>query len=148
MKCSSICFWSPYAVDARRQAAWLNVAVTLCLILSIWSYVSTTTICAWTSLHPNVPPLNKWNARWNRLRLTFWMIVAPEFVLGPLDNFLLQGRYEIRTMKGIHVSMVQWGAEKLTNMRPDLPEWKKWTLTHHAWPFIRYGRVHSHRSGS
>src|SRR6266511_3150933 len=47
----------------------------------IWSCISTIVICAWTSVHPNVPPPNKWKARWNRLRLMFWMIVAPELVL-------------------------------------------------------------------
>ncbi len=47
----------------------------------IWSCISTIIICAWTSVHPNMPPPNKWKARWNRLRLMFWMIVAPELVL-------------------------------------------------------------------
>ena len=47
----------------------------------IWSCVSTILICAWTAVHPNVPPSNRWKARWNRLRLMFWMIVAPELVL-------------------------------------------------------------------
>ena len=37
-------------------------------------------ICAWTSVHPNVPPPSKWQARWNRLNLMFWMI-ATELVL-------------------------------------------------------------------
>ena len=32
-------------------------------------------------MHPNVPPPNPWKARWNRLRLMFWMIIAPELVL-------------------------------------------------------------------
>ena len=43
--------------------------------------MSTIIICAWTSVHPNVPPPNKWKARWSRLKLMFWMIVAPELVL-------------------------------------------------------------------
>ena len=47
----------------------------------VWSCVSTIIICAWTSVHPNVPPPNAWKARWNRLRLMFWMIIAPELVL-------------------------------------------------------------------
>ena len=47
----------------------------------IWSCLSTILICAWTSVHPNVPPPNRWKARWNRLRLMFWMIIAPELVL-------------------------------------------------------------------
>ena len=47
----------------------------------IWSCISTIIVCAWTSVHPNVPPPNRWKALWNRLRLMFWMIVAPELVL-------------------------------------------------------------------
>jgi hypothetical protein len=47
----------------------------------IWSCLSTIIICAWTAVHPNVPPPNQWKARWNRLRLMFWMIIAPELVL-------------------------------------------------------------------
>ena len=47
----------------------------------IWGCLSTTILCAWTAVHPNVPPRRKWQARWNRLRLMFWMIVAPELVL-------------------------------------------------------------------
>ena len=47
----------------------------------VWSCVSTVIICAWSSVHSNVPPPNPWMARWNRLRLMFWMIIAPELVL-------------------------------------------------------------------
>ena len=47
----------------------------------IWACVSTTILCAWTAVHPNVPPRSKWKARWRRLKLMFWMIVAPELVL-------------------------------------------------------------------
>ena len=47
----------------------------------VGSCVSTIFICAWTSVHPNVPPPNPWEVRWNRLRLMFWMMIAPEFVL-------------------------------------------------------------------
>jgi len=27
------------------------------------------------------PPPNKWKAQWNRLRIMFWMVIAPELVL-------------------------------------------------------------------
>jgi hypothetical protein len=47
----------------------------------IWSCVSTIIICAWTAVHPNVPPPNQWKARWKRLKIMFWMITAPELVL-------------------------------------------------------------------
>ena len=46
-----------------------------------WSCLSTIILCAWTAVHPNVPPRRKWKARWNRLKLMFWMIIAPELVL-------------------------------------------------------------------
>ena len=51
------------------------------LFCIIWSCLSTTILCAWTAVHPNVPPRRKWKARWNRLKLMFWMVVAPELVL-------------------------------------------------------------------
>ena len=47
----------------------------------IWSCLSTVIICAWTAVHPNIPPPSKWRARWNRLKIMFWMIIAPELVL-------------------------------------------------------------------
>lgn len=47
----------------------------------IWSCISTVILCSWTSVHPNVPPPNRWKAHWNRLKLMFWMIIAPELVL-------------------------------------------------------------------
>jgi hypothetical protein len=47
----------------------------------IWSCLSTIIICAWTAVHPNVPPPNRWRARWKRFKTMFWMIIAPELVL-------------------------------------------------------------------
>jgi len=47
----------------------------------ICSCVSTTTLCAWTAVHPNIPPWSKWRGRWSRFNLMFWMIVVPELVL-------------------------------------------------------------------
>jgi hypothetical protein len=47
----------------------------------IWSCLSTIIICAWTAVHPNVPPPNRWRGRWHRLKTMFWMIIAPELVL-------------------------------------------------------------------
>ena len=51
------------------------------LFTIVWSCLSTVILCAWTSVHPNVPPPNRWKARWNRLRLMFWMVISPELVL-------------------------------------------------------------------
>jgi len=47
----------------------------------IWTCLSTIILCAWTAVHPNVPPRSKWKAQWIRLKLMFWMIIAPELVL-------------------------------------------------------------------
>jgi hypothetical protein len=77
-------------VDAAPLLIWMNRAETpqdskpelqRTLFGIIWSCLSTTIICAWTSVHPNVPPPDQWKARWNRLILMFWMIIAPELVL-------------------------------------------------------------------
>jgi len=71
---------APIFVDrADSLASPLQLKRTLFGI--IWSCVTTLVICTWTSVHPNVPPPNEWKARFNRLKLTFWMIVAPELVL-------------------------------------------------------------------
>jgi len=115
----------------------------------IWSCVSTTIICAWTSVHPNVPPLNKWKARWNRLRLMFWMIVAPEFVLAWAVRQFFAAR-EIRdTYNERHpgeygtVKRRETDSDKCASRFARVEE-----MDVDARPFIRYGRVHSHRSGS
>lgn len=47
----------------------------------IWICLATIILCAWTAVHPNVPPRNKWKAQWIRLKLMFWMVIAPELVL-------------------------------------------------------------------
>src|SRR6266545_2353826 len=46
-----------------------------------WSCVSTIIICAWVSVHPNVPPSGHWRALWQRLKTMFWTIIAPELIL-------------------------------------------------------------------
>src|SRR6266508_2173246 len=47
----------------------------------IWGCLSTTIICAWTAIHPNIPPREgpvKGTLR--RLELVFWTIMAPEIL--------------------------------------------------------------------
>ena len=47
----------------------------------VWGCVSTTIICAWAAIHPNIPPregLLKRTLR--RLELMLWTIVAPEIL--------------------------------------------------------------------
>ena len=51
----------------------------------IWGCVTTTFVCTWVSVHPNVPPRTTeeygWKYLMRRLRLMFWALVAPELVL-------------------------------------------------------------------
>jgi len=49
----------------------------------IWSCFSTTFICAWATVHPNIPPGGECGRKllWRRLKLMFWTLVAPEVVL-------------------------------------------------------------------
>ena len=45
----------------------------------IWGCVSTTIICAWAAIHPNMPPRETtFKVTLRRLELMFWTIVAPE----------------------------------------------------------------------
>jgi len=81
----------------RPQDLTLQLQSDRTLFSVIWTCVSTIIICAWTSVHPNVPPLNRWRARWNRLWVMFWMIVAPELVLAWAVRQFFAAR-EIRDM--------------------------------------------------
>jgi len=47
----------------------------------IWSCLSTTIICAWVSVHPNVPPSGYWKGLWRRVKMMIWTIIAPELIL-------------------------------------------------------------------
>ena len=47
----------------------------------VWNCISTTIICAWVSVHPNVPPSGQWKGLRRRLEMTFWTIIAPELIL-------------------------------------------------------------------
>jgi len=46
-----------------------------------WSCTLTIFICAWTSVHPNVPPQNRMGGLLARVKLMFWTTVAPELIL-------------------------------------------------------------------
>jgi len=70
-----------FDLAARDEPSSPECSMGRTLFGIIWSCLSTTILCAWTAVHPNVPPQSKWQARWNRLELMFWMIVAPELVL-------------------------------------------------------------------
>jgi len=47
----------------------------------IWSCLSTIIICAWVSVHPNVPPSGHWRTLRQRLEMMFWTVIAPELIL-------------------------------------------------------------------
>jgi len=83
-------------VDRPQDLKW-QLQSDRTLFSVIWTCVSTIIICGWTSVHPNVPPLNRWKARWNRLWVMFWMIVAPELVLAWAVRQFFAAR-EIRDM--------------------------------------------------
>jgi hypothetical protein len=51
----------------------------------VWGCLSTTFVCAWVSVHPNIPPPKYeeygWKSLARRLWLLFWTLVAPELIL-------------------------------------------------------------------
>ena len=102
----------------------------------IWSCLSTTILCAWTAVHPNVPPESKWQARWNRLELMFWMIVAPELVLAWAVRQFFAAK-EIRDAYN-HSREGKCGqlllevkvAHAAKKFRTGIPVWRQWTLAH------------------
>ena len=47
----------------------------------VWSCVLTVMICAWTSVHPNIPPTTQGIAFLKRIGMMFWALIAPELIL-------------------------------------------------------------------
>ena len=59
-------------VDCRLRRTFVNI---------LWGCISTTLICAWTTVHPNIPPRERPVKRiLRRVELMFWAIVAPEIL--------------------------------------------------------------------
>jgi hypothetical protein len=59
----------------------------------IWGCVSTTIICTWAAIHPNIPPREgPVRGLFRRLELMFWVIVAPEILPSWALNQLLAAR--------------------------------------------------------
>src|SRR5260221_10728213 len=47
----------------------------------VWGCVSTTIICAWAAIHPNIPPQEgPFKRTLRRMEFMFWTIVAPEIL--------------------------------------------------------------------
>jgi hypothetical protein len=47
----------------------------------VWGCLSTIFLCAWVSIHPNIPKPLRLEGIYRRFQLLFWMLVAPELVL-------------------------------------------------------------------
>lgn len=75
----------PLQTRALGMRAADNEPESRSMIEIIWGCVTTTFVCTWVSVHPNVPPRTKeeygWKSLLRRLRLMFWALVAPELVL-------------------------------------------------------------------
>ena len=68
-------------VDGRPNRTLFNI---------VWSCVSTTIICTWVTVHPNIPPQEGFfKGLFQRLELMFWTIIAPEILPAWALNQLL-----------------------------------------------------------
>ena len=78
------------SVDCRSQRTLSNI---------VWGCVSTTIICAWAALHPNIPPREgPLKATLRRFELVFWTIVAPEI----LPAWALNQRFAAMTIRNLY----------------------------------------------
>ena len=65
----------------------------------IWGCLSTTIICAWTAIHPNIPPREgPVKGVLRRLELMLWAILAPEI----LPAWALNQRLAAKTVKDVY----------------------------------------------
>ena len=80
----------PDGVDGRPKRTLFNI---------IWGCFSTTIICAWTAVHPNIPPPEGPLKRLlRRLELMFWTIVSPEI----LPGWALNERLVAKTVRDLY----------------------------------------------
>ncbi len=66
---------------SQVQPAAANANLKRTLFKIIWNCLATIIICAWVSVHPNVPPSGYWRALRQRLKTMIWTIIAPELIL-------------------------------------------------------------------
>src|SRR5258708_37160373 len=72
----------PIVLSSRAEPATEDAGpVKRSLYKIVWSCVLTTIICAWVSVHPNVPPSGYWKGLWRRVQMMIWTIIAPELIL-------------------------------------------------------------------
>ena len=98
----------------------------------VWSCLSTIIICAWTCVHPNVPPANKWRARRDRLKIMFWMIIAPELVIAWAVRQLFAARETRDTYNHVREGELSLllKVEAKAKEQTGIPIWNKWTFAH------------------
>ena len=97
-------------VDGRSKRTLFNI---------VWGCVSTTIICAWAAIHPNMPPREgpvKGTLR--RLELMFWTIVAPEILPAWALNQLLAAM-TVRDVYNEKKGLLQTSSEKVLSETKD-----------------------------
>src|SRR6266511_1281839 len=94
-------------VDCSSQRTLVNI---------IRGCVSTTIICAWTAIHPNIPPPESpLKGTLRRLELMFWTILAPEIFPAWALNQLLAAmtvRDVYNEGKGMYSYLFQWACSR------------------------------------
>jgi len=72
----------PIVLSSRAKTATEDACPPVrSLYQIVWSCVLTTIICAWVSVHPNVPPSGYWKGLSRRVKMMIWTIIAPELIL-------------------------------------------------------------------
>jgi len=88
----------------------------------VWSCVLTTIICAWMSVHPNVPPSGYWKGLWGQVKMMIWTIIAPELILAWVVRQWFAA-WEIRdTVNGLEEG---W----LTGLKQTIQGWFRWGMS-------------------
>jgi len=88
----------PNCVDGCSKRTLFNI---------IWGCVSTTIICAWTAIHPNIPPRESYlKGTLRRLELMCWTIIAPEI----LPTWALNQLLAAKTIRDVYNQGLHQGA--------------------------------------
>ena len=91
----------------------------------VWGCVSTTIICAWAALHPNIPPREgPFKGTLRRLELMFWTIVTPEILPAWALNQLLAAKSE---------RYVQWEERFVADLFRESSQWNKGQAIEKVW---------------
>jgi hypothetical protein len=103
-----------------------NTRSELDIVLSCWATVF---ICAWVSIHPNIPPSGEkpLRALWTRITLMFWALVVPELILAWAVKQWLAARAIEHAFRGICFSVLRMGCD---NRKHSPIADHKWTMAH------------------